>query len=250
MIEMSCPRCGAGGRIRRDQISARLVCKKCLQVFHLTPSGQAVMGEPPPPKDQPKTRAKVKSGEPRESAGLSLDLSSLTGLRQALSKVRLPDPKILAALVVVSLIGGLVYWLLSRESLQTRAERLVEGVVTGNIGAVMEISSPGTEPEAMAWFNDLYQEYLDLKRKLGGMDPGVQIQTNDESAGSSGQAVVVFTREGAHLSGEVLVQVDAPPAASPNEKQSIELQLFFVKDPWGDWRFDAKQTAEFATQKH
>ena len=51
MIEMACPRCGAGGRVPRDKMNARLVCKKCLQVFHLKAGGVAVLGEPPVQKD-------------------------------------------------------------------------------------------------------------------------------------------------------------------------------------------------------
>ena len=50
MIEMSCPRCGAGGRVPRDKVNSRLVCKKCLQVFHLSSSRQPIIGEPPAPE--------------------------------------------------------------------------------------------------------------------------------------------------------------------------------------------------------
>ena len=31
MIDMNCPSCGAGGRIPREKVNTRLVCKKCLQ---------------------------------------------------------------------------------------------------------------------------------------------------------------------------------------------------------------------------
>ena len=34
MIDMKCPSCGAGGRIPREKVNTRLVCKKCLRVFH------------------------------------------------------------------------------------------------------------------------------------------------------------------------------------------------------------------------
>src|SRR5437764_14137537 len=72
MIEMSCPRCGAGGRVPNNKVNSRLVCKKCLQIFHLTPSGHAVLGEPPPTKEAPSARG------PRER--VELDLSALEGL--------------------------------------------------------------------------------------------------------------------------------------------------------------------------
>ena len=116
MIEMSCPRCGAGGRVPNNKVNSRLVCKKCLQVFHLTPGGHAVMGEPPPPKEAPKARA------PREQ--VDLDLSALEGLGQKLAKLKLPDVKTMAVVAAVLLVVAGIWWLLSRESLQTRSERI------------------------------------------------------------------------------------------------------------------------------
>ena len=47
MIEMKCPACGAEGRAPKEKVNTRLVCRKCLKVFHLTPTGRAVLGEPP-----------------------------------------------------------------------------------------------------------------------------------------------------------------------------------------------------------
>ena len=57
MPDISCPACGAGGRVPRNKMNLRLVCKKCLRVFHLTPGGQAVLGEPPAAKDAAKEKA-------------------------------------------------------------------------------------------------------------------------------------------------------------------------------------------------
>ena len=51
MIKMKCPSCGAAGRVPREKINHRLTCKRCSGVFHLSPSGQAILGEPAPPKD-------------------------------------------------------------------------------------------------------------------------------------------------------------------------------------------------------
>jgi len=49
MIEIKCPACGAEGRASKEKIQTRLVCRKCLRVFHVTPSGKTVLGEPPAP---------------------------------------------------------------------------------------------------------------------------------------------------------------------------------------------------------
>jgi len=47
MFEIECPACGAAGRAPKQKIQTRLVCKKCLKVFYVTPSGKTVLGEPP-----------------------------------------------------------------------------------------------------------------------------------------------------------------------------------------------------------
>ncbi|MGB2611960.1 MAG: hypothetical protein WBC80_23555 [Isosphaeraceae bacterium] len=49
MLAIKCPACGAEGRASKEKIQTRLVCRKCLRVFHVTPSGKTVLGEPPAP---------------------------------------------------------------------------------------------------------------------------------------------------------------------------------------------------------
>src|SRR5947208_1660602 len=141
MIEMSCPRCGAGGRVPRNKLNARLVCKKCLQVFHLTPGGQAVPGEPPPSKEASKERA------PRER--IEFDASALEGLGQKLAKIRLPDAKILGVVGLVLLITAGVAWLLSRESVETRSRQIANAISKGEVGVVIGLAVPGTENDAI-----------------------------------------------------------------------------------------------------
>ena len=65
MIDMKCPSCGAGGRMPREKVNTRLVCKKCLRVFHVTASGNTVLGEPAAPKDQPKPHHRRESAQTR-----------------------------------------------------------------------------------------------------------------------------------------------------------------------------------------
>ena len=49
MLAIKCPACGAEGRASKEKIQTRLICRKCLRVFHVTPSGKTVLGEPPTP---------------------------------------------------------------------------------------------------------------------------------------------------------------------------------------------------------
>ena len=92
MIEMKCPACGAEGRAPKDKINTRLVCKKCLRVFHLTPSGRAVIGEPPQAAVAP-----VKAVDPTEKIELALNFEWLGGIKRVVT-----SPKVLAV------VGGLL----------------------------------------------------------------------------------------------------------------------------------------------
>jgi transcription initiation factor TFIIIB Brf1 subunit/transcription initiation factor TFIIB len=236
MIEMACPRCGAAGRVPKDKINARLVCKKCLQVFHLKAGGTAVMGEPPAQKQVSKERA------PRER--LELDVSALEGLGQKLAKMRLPDPKIIGVTLVVFMLIGICAWLFSQESVETRTQTMASAIAKGDIGTVMPMVLPGTEGEAMKWFYDIHPEYLDLKKSMGFQDPGVQIQVQKTSDGGSAQALLIFSREGSHHAGPVVdVDLQAPKPNS-KAKDSLQIILYWTPDTWGTWRLDAKRTAE------
>ena len=49
MIATKCPACGAEGRVPNTKINTRLVCPKCLKIFHVTSAGRSAIGEPPTP---------------------------------------------------------------------------------------------------------------------------------------------------------------------------------------------------------
>ncbi len=160
MPEMNCPACGAGGRILRDKIGARLVCKKCLKVFHVTPSGQAVLGEPPAPKVAAKE--KISKDPTGYQASEALD-----ELASKFAKIQLPTPKTMGIVAGIVLVVGLGYWLFSRQSLETRARRVAEAIASSDIKKIVDISVPGTETAVIVWYADVYKEYLRVKVLLG-----------------------------------------------------------------------------------
>jgi hypothetical protein len=240
MIEMSCPRCGAGGRVPRDKVNARLVCKKCLQVFHLTPSLHPVIGEPPVSKDSAKAR------EPREPrAGLELEMPGLGGLGEKLARIRLPDAKILGVAAGVLLLVGFFSWLFSKQSVEQRCDVLSQAIRTANMEAAVAMALPGTEMEAMKWLGDVYKQYIDLKLALGNIDPGVQLNVQYNSDGSA-QSLMTFGREGAVSTGPLSVEQASSLEPSAGGKKSMELVIHWAKDTWGTWRLDGKRTADNA----
>src|ERR1700677_1130623 len=117
MIDMKCPSCGAGGRVPREKVNTRMVCKKCLRVFHITPSGNTVLGEPAPPKDQPNPPTA------RESARHD-SVDKLDDFASRLSTFKLPriQPGVIAVIGAIALVSALGYWFLTKQSVEFRSE--------------------------------------------------------------------------------------------------------------------------------
>jgi hypothetical protein len=236
MIEMKCPACGAGGRAPRDKIGARLVCKKCLRVFHLTPSGQAVSGEPPQQKEAPKEHAE------RDAIGFETP-QWLETLANRLSKLRLPEPRTLGIIGAVALVLLLGFWLFSRQSLEKRARAVAQAIISTNMKQVIDLTAPGTENDAIRWYAETYQRYLALKLILG-KDAEIRVGPQGDSHGNTASVIVVFSQEGKRGEGTALVETTATIPSLSNTPTSIEVPLFFVVDNWGNWVLDGKRTAD------
>jgi hypothetical protein len=239
MPDISCPGCGAGGRVPRDKMNTRLVCKKCLRVFHLSPSGKPLLGEPPAQKDAPKERASRESARP-ELTGAFDDLTSKLG------KIKLPSvsPQTLGAIAGVALVACLGFWFFSKQSLEKRSEVVAKAIIGTDMKTVIEMAAPGTEMDAIRWFNDAYRQYGDVKLALAGMDARVRFKILSD--GSNGPAVVVaqFSSEGTRLDGKAYAESIQPIPSLSNANAMLELPLYWVKDFWGNWVLDGKRTAE------
>ena len=135
-------------------------------------------------------------------------------------------------------------WILARQSVEKRTELFAAAIRRGDVETVMGMSLPGTEGDALKWYAEIYKQYLDLKLALGGQDPGVKIQVQNNAVGESAQALVVFSREAGSRTGPILSDdLEAVPR-NVTTKQSLEMVLFWTPDTWGTWRFDAKRTIE------
>jgi hypothetical protein len=233
---MSCPACGAGGRIPRDKIGTRLVCKKCLKVFYVAASGQAVLGEPPAPK----TIAKEKIS--KEPTGYEAS-EALDALAAKVAKVQLPSTRTLGIAAGIVAALALCYWLFSRQSLETRARRVAEAIASSDIKKIVDISVPGTETDVIVWYADVYQKYLAVKVILG-REPGVKIEIPGSSGGNSGLAVLTFSGQGAQSAAPGLADAMQPIPSLSNVKDRLDVRLYFAVDSLGNWLLDGKRTAD------
>jgi hypothetical protein len=238
MIEMKCPGCGAGGRVPREKKNTRLVCKKCLKVFHLSPAGTPVLGEPP------ETREVVKERVRRETDGGMEFGGSFDDLTQKFSKIKLPRVSgkaagISAAVILLAAIG---FWLFARQSLKTRAELIAKAVMSPEaVKSAIDLSVPETAFDVIKWHSQASMRYGELKMAMGGID--ASLNTNILSDGSNGPAVVViqFSTAGTRL-GNAGVEALQPLPSKSNTSSTLEEHLYFVKDTFGNWLLDGTRT--------
>jgi hypothetical protein len=238
MIDMKCPSCGAAGRVPPYKLNVRLICKKCLKPFYLNSSRHAVPGDPPIAKDAPKgLRSGEKSGYERSE--------TIDDIAAKITKLKIPQvsPAVLGGILLVGLLFGGIYWLFSRQTLETRSEIVANALAKGDMKIVIDLCVPGTETEAIIWYGDVFRKYNTLKLTLAGEEPAVNIQVQGDTRGASALVVAIYTRPGTRIASPSFMESLQPIPSLSNSNQTLELPLFWVKDVWGNWVLDGKRTA-------
>jgi hypothetical protein len=249
MIEMKCPSCGAGGRVPREKINSRLTCKRCLRVFYLNASGQAILGEPPAPKESLRPRAPREAREAREHVDYQSAATAIDELAARLAKIRLPriPPQTIGIVAGVLLVGGLLYWFFSRASIEARSQAVAAALKKPeSMKDIVDLAAVGTEMDAIRWYNDAYQKFADLSIALGGQDPAVKVQVHEPSQGGITTTVITFYKGGPRQDGTVLAEALQPNSGVANLEASLtrDFRLCWVSDALGNWRLDGTKTFE------
>jgi hypothetical protein len=234
MIDMKCPSCGAAGRIPPYKVNVRLICKKCLKPFYITSAHRAVLGDPPVAKVASKG---AKSGYERTEA--------IDEVAAKLSSLKLPriPPAVLGAIAVVFLVVGGLYWILSRQSLETRSEIVAHTLINGEMKTIIDLCVPGTETEAIMWYAQVASKYNLFKRAIGPEDPAVNIHVQGDSRGGSALVFATYSKPGTRIATPAFLESLQPVPSLSNANEVFELPLFWVKDTWGNWVLDGKRTA-------
>ena len=160
MVEINCPACGAAGRAPKEKIHTRLVCKKCLKVFHMTPSGKTVSGEPPA-TGQTSIAGSHEAGTPDSTQKVDQWLDQ--------ASKRFSSPKTLMLAVGVVLLAVLAAFFSSRreESLAERVSRAARAAVEGDLRTVRELAASGTEIDLDAWYLSIRPQCEELAQRMG-----------------------------------------------------------------------------------
>jgi hypothetical protein len=236
MIDMNCPSCGAAGRVPNEKVNTRLVCKKCLRVFHVTPGGRTVLGEPALPKEEPRQRPA------RDSSYETVE--KFDEMTAKLSKMKLPQvqPMTLAIIGGIALLTAVGYWFFARQPIEARARDVAKAIIKTDMKQVIDLSAPGTEMDTIRWYNDVYKQYMDLKLALGGQEAGVTVEPQGDSKGGVSQIKLLFSKAGTRFDGSIFTDALQPNPSLASGKQSLEFPTFWVTDMWGNWLLDGTKT--------
>jgi hypothetical protein len=235
MIDMKCPACGAEGRAPKDKINTRLVCRKCLRVFHITPTGRAVLGEPP------QAAASAAAKAPREKVEFDLSLDVPPWLRNF--------GKFLVSPRVLAVVGGLLVLaasyaavsLLRGESLEERAMKVARATVDGDLGTLLTLTSSDTGDDMLKWYTKIRPQCDDLKRTLLTPTPYVEVAINreDDSAGTAEVVARISNKEPLARTG---ARVPDATISTVSAEKKIEIPLALVSEGMGGWKLDGKRT--------
>lgn len=232
-IDLECPHCGAPGSAPKEKVHSRLVCKKCHTVFHLTPSGRAVPGEPPDPD------AKHDHHHPHP-APHKTDLDPLAV--PSVSRARMVAVLALALLGVgVYTVRSVPYWTAYPfENVTPKAEAVAAAIASGRADHYASDVLPGTEESASQFYHNTARRLAAVREKspLKEIDSKVLVLEVDANQ-TVAQVVSYFTPKKGNAHNQQIadaVTEDLPATLT-------EVTLWFSKDGQGKWRLDGRRCA-------
>jgi hypothetical protein len=237
MIELECPHCGGLGSAPREKVNTRLVCRKCHQIFHVTPTGRAVPGEPPLPKgaDHGKGRgAATATAVKKKKRESSVELGGLSGANPGLLGV-------LGALVLVG-VAYLGYSVIAGRGtplLTPVANQFAEALRHDDSASIQLLAGPGSADDAASWYEPAKRVIDDVKKGAAASDLLVDAVVTDENpSGGTGQVqIFILPKKGASRNDQITREAGTAPG------RALELTTFWTYVR-GGWRFDPKRSME------
>lgn len=232
-LDMECPKCGAPGSLPKNKVNSRLVCKKCRAIFYVTPSGRAVLGEPPMSEV---AREEVKTPRLRDSERVQY-----TFLPSIPIKTEILVPVVLLA-GLLTLIGWAGYSILTwlggpTDDMMSRAQVAADAIGTDNIGLFQSTCLMGTEPDCNRFFETARASLSPVRAKsvtksVNGKVFLLEVSEKD----SRGQVLVLFTPQKGSTRDQQIAEVES--TEDPKKSATAEFLLEFGKDTKGKWRVD------------
>ena len=240
MIDMECPKCGRFGSVPNDKVNSRLVCKKCLAIFHLTPTGRAVVGEPPDHKyeEHAQAAAVARSQKKKES----LDFGSFDMGRGGLLLGALGLGFI--ALIATYLFSGPP----DHDFLEPQAQKLAQALAVDNLDYVKEASAEGSASDVNKWWEKVRPILAEMQRDSSTNELLSFVLVIEENTNTRTGLVDAAFRPEKGTSRAESIAIEA--SAKPSGRASLTLPIYWVMDEKGKWRVDGSKTLNAAASVH
>jgi hypothetical protein len=236
-MEMKCPACGAEGRAPKDKINTRLVCRRCLKVFHLTASGRAVLGEPPSP-------AAALAPTPLELQAADRT-QKVDRLLEEISQTTIPTKKLLIALGMLLLAGAVTYlWTSTGETLEARVTKVAQAAVQGDLQTIRNLSASGTSDHAVKWYDLIRDRCDDLRQHLGTYKLNVEVSVIQQDDEHGTAEVVSRMNSEEDLQRKGIALPDSSLSIGSPATRVITVPMAFKTEGWSGWLLDGKRTLE------
>lgn len=239
MSEVECPKCGRLGNVPREKLNSRLVCKKCLSVFHLTPTGRAVLGEVPDHKYEEHARAAAIAAEKKHRA---VDI---------VAEYDLGRSAVLAGALALSLLvlGSLFFYSggSPREFLQFKAGSVADALAEDNLSYVMKNAMKDGATDANQWFVNVQAILAEMKKE----SPEKKLETlvmviEEDPDAKTGQVEVAYLQKKSTSRSEEIAKA---AGAKPIGRTSLTVPIYWVYEG-GTWLVDGKKTLTASATMH
>ncbi len=235
MAEIQCPACGAAGRAPKGKVQTRLICKKCLKVFHVAPSGRTVLGEPPAPGQTPTP------GSPR-TADRSQEVDRWF---ERITRIVL-SPLSLFLVIGVILLAVLAALFAPRhqETLQECVARAAKATVEGDMQAIRELATAETVGDAVNWYIMLRPQCDNMLQHLGPRKLAVETEVKQQDLAERSVEVVaqVSMYEELERKGNALPDPSIVPVETG--QPTLSLAMAWKMEGRGGWKLNGTRTME------
>jgi len=236
MIEIKCPACGAEGRAPKEKIHTRLICKKCLKVFHITPSGKTVLGEPP-------ATGQTSTMAAHDPATIDRTQEVDQWFERVSKRLFSPSSLILGVgLIVLAMVGSFLSFR-HQETLQDRVTTVAMATVQGDLQTIRDLAATGTGNDAVSWYDSIRPQCDQMRQSLGSHKLVVETQVTqqDSRQGSAEVVAQLSLEEQFERKGNTLPD---PSMITTPSTQTISLPMAWKSEGWSGWRLDGKHTLE------
>jgi hypothetical protein len=208
-----------------------------MKTFHITPSGRAVLGEPPVVGTSP-------IATPREPRAVDSGLRVEEWIEHTSKSVFSTKSLVIAGSILL-LVAAVTYMSSGGpETVQKRVAKVAEAAVQGDLQTVRWMSASGTTDDAVKWYESIRDRCDQFRQQMGTNTMIVEVLVNQENEklGTAETVARVDTREDIQRRGAALPDPSISALSTPSS--SISFPVAMKSEGWGGWKLDGRRTLE------